>query len=78
MYTNLILKLECEKHSIEGVITLYKIFGSTKLKSSADDMTDVSITKIPVFDRIYYIMGNGENAGNQHFLLFRCLHKLSS
>ena len=40
------------------------------LKAFADDKIRVFKMMIFVFDRVENIMGKGENAGNQHFLLF--------
>ena len=42
----------------------------TKLKASADDKIYVVEMTISAFDRVENIVGKGENAGHQHFLLF--------
>ena len=42
----------------------------TKLKAFADDKINVAQMLISIFDRIENIVGKGENAGNQRFLLF--------
>ena len=41
-----------------------------KLKAHADDKNNVVQMMIPVSDRLENIVGKGENAGYQHFLLF--------
>ena len=57
-----------------------KILDWSKLKAFADDK--IKVLKIIYifffFDRVEKIVGKGENAGNQHFLLFpQCLQKSS-
>ena len=47
-----------------------KILDVTKLKAFADDKINVAQMTISVFDMVDNIAGKGENAGNQHFLLF--------
>ena len=42
----------------------------TKLKAFADDKSNVALAKISVFHRVENIVGNGDNTGYQHFLLF--------
>ena len=55
-----------------------KIFDWTKLKAFADDKIDFDKIMISVYDREENIVGKGENAGNQHFLLFpECFQKIS-
>ena len=50
----------------------------TKLKAFADDMLNVAKIMIHVFDIVENIMGKGENAVYQHFLLFpRCFQNAS-
>ena len=45
-----------------------------KLKAHADNKNNVVQMMIPVSDRLENIVGKGENAGYQHFLLFpQCL-----
>ena len=47
-----------------------KILDCSKLKAFADDKIKVFEMMIFVFDRVENIVGKGENAGYQHFLLF--------
>ena len=55
-----------------------KILALTKLKAFADDKLIVAKRIISVFDMAENIVGKGENAGNQHFLLFpQCFRKVS-
>ena len=42
----------------------------TNFKAFADNKLNVVLTMVSCFDRIENIVGNGENAGYQHFLLF--------
>ena len=50
----------------------------TKLKALADGKINVAQMMISVFDRVENIVGKGENAGYQHFLLFpQCFQKPS-
>ena len=50
----------------------------TKFKAFADNNFIVAKIMISVFDRAENIVGKGENAGNQHFLLFQqCFHEAS-
>ena len=56
-----------------------KILGVTKLKTFADDKLKVARMMIFLIDRVENIVGKGENAGYQHFLLFpHCFPKGSS
>ena len=56
-----------------------KILDVTKLKAFADEKINVAHMMISVFDRIENMLGKGENAGYQHFLLFPpCFQKPSS
>ena len=56
-----------------------KILDVTKLKVFADGKLDIAKMTISLFDRIENTVGKGENAGNQHFLLFpQCFPKPSS
>ena len=53
-----------------------KILDWSKLKAYADDKIKVLKMIIFVFDRVENIVGKGENAGYQHFLLFaQCFQK---
>ena len=45
-------------------------FDLTKFKAFADDKLNVAKVMIYVFDRVENIVGKGENAVYQHFLLF--------
>ena len=50
----------------------------TKFRSSADDKLNVAKIMISVLHRVENIVGKGENAGYQHFLLFpQCFQKAS-
>ena len=42
----------------------------TKLKAFTDNKSNVAKITISPFDRVENIVGKGENAGHQHFLLF--------
>ena len=56
-----------------------KILFATKLKAFADDKLNVAKMLFSLFDRVENIVGKGENAGYQHFLLFpQCFPKPSS
>ena len=46
-----------------------KILDVTKLKAFAGDKINVAQMMISVFDKVENVMGKGENAGNQQFLL---------
>ena len=55
------------------LLTLYqktKILDRTKLKAFADDKLNNAKMRISVFDKVENTVRKGENAGNQHFLLF--------
>ena len=55
-----------------------KIFDWTKLKAFADDKINVNGKLKFWFGRVENIVGKGENAGYQHFLLFpQCFQKSS-
>ena len=50
----------------------------TKFKVFADNKSNAAKIMNSVLDRVENIVGKGENAGNQHFLLFpQCFHKAS-
>ena len=56
-----------------NTLTLYQTtkLALTKLKTSfAEDKFHVAIMMISAYDRVVNILGKGENAGYQHFLLF--------
>ena len=42
----------------------------TKFKAFAENKSNIAEMMISVSDRIENVMGKGENAGYQHFLLF--------
>ena len=48
----------------------HKILNLTKLKVFADDKINVAQMTTYVFDKVETIVGKGENAGYQQFLLF--------
>ena len=55
-----------------------KILDVTKVKVLADNKINVAQMMISGFDRAENIVGKGENAGYQHFLLFpQCFQKAS-
>ena len=55
-----------------------KILDWSKLKALADDKIKLAKIMIFVFDNIENMVGKGENAGYQHFLLFpQCFQKAS-
>ena len=55
-----------------------KIWALTNLKAFADNEFGVAKMLIALFDQVENIVEKGENAGNQHFLLFpQCFQKAS-
>ena len=52
-----------------------KFLDWSKLKACADNKINVSEKLKFVFDRVENIVGKGENAGYQHFLLFHSVFK---
>ena len=54
----------------KGVYLFIKILAWSKLKAFAVDKFTVAKMMISVFDRIENVVGKGENASYQHFLLF--------
>ena len=55
-----------------------KILDWSKLKAFADDKINVTVKLKFSLGRVENIVGNGENAGYQHFLLFpQCFQKAS-
>ena len=51
----------------------------SKFKAFADDQVCVSKSLKFILERVENIIGKGENAGNQHFLLFpKCFQKALS
>ena len=56
--------------------TTKKKLDETKFKIFAGNKMKVAKMRISLFDRVENIVGKGENAGNQHFLLFpQCFPK---
>ena len=56
-----------------------KILDLSKLKAFADDKSNVTQNLKFIFAQVQNILGQGENAGYQHFLLFlQCFLKLPS
>ena len=55
-----------------------RVLGLSKFKTFADNKINVAQMMISVFHRVENILGKGENAGYQHFLLFpQCFQKAS-
>ena len=54
-----------------------KILDQSKLKGFADNKINMAQKLKFVFGRVENIVGKGENAGYQHFLLFSCFQKVS-
>ena len=55
-----------------------KYLDVTKLKACVEGKINVAHMMISVFDKVENIVAKGENAGNQHFLLFpQCFLKAS-
>ena len=54
-----------------------KFLNLSKLKAFGDDKINVTEKLKFVFARVEIIVGKGENAGNQHFLVFPRFSKLS-
>ena len=54
------------------------IFDLTKFKAFADNKQNIAKIIVSVFDRTENIVGKGENAGNQHFLLFPQCFQMTS
>ena len=55
-----------------------KILAWTNLKAFVDNKFNVTEVTNSVFDRVENIVGKGETAGYQHFLLFlQCFQKVS-
>ena len=85
--TQYILQVEKIYGLVVNSLTNDKTSALTKLKTFADDEFHVVKMMISVFDKIenvgkaenvLNIVGKGENAGNQHFLLFpQCFQKAS-
>ena len=54
-----------------------KILGCNKLKELADDKINVTEKLKPVLGWVENILGKGENAGYQYFLLFHAMFSKS-
>ena len=60
------------------LFTKQKILDLSKLKAIADDKINATQNRKFILEGIENIVGKGENAGYQHFLLFeQCFQKLS-
>ena len=57
-------------HSLLNSLPNNKFLDQTKFKTFEDVTSNVTKMVISVFDKIENIVRKGENAGNQHFLLF--------
>ena len=56
----------------------HNILDVTKFEAFADDKSTVAKLTISLFDRVGHTVETGENAGNQHFLLFlQCFQQSS-
>ena len=78
----MILDLQFPVFCTKQTFQLFSLLNDTnldwsKLKAFADDKLNVAKIVINVFDRVENIVGKGENAGYQHFLLFSCFVKAS-
>ena len=68
----------------EQFLLFHSVFKRCLLQTSKNQVLfwerfNVAKFIIPVFDRVENIVGKGENAGNQHFLLFpQCFQKIFS
>ena len=59
-------------------LTYDKIFYQSEFKAISDDNINRTKKLKLVYGRVENIVGKGENAGNQHFLLFpQCFQKAS-
>ena len=69
---SIISQLDCYNVSQRSSNSLpnNKILDWTKLKAFANDKLDSAKVMISVYNRVENIVGKGENAGYQHFLLF--------
>ena len=62
-----------------NVLPNYNFMDWIKFKAFADDKLNVGAIMISVFDTVENIVGKGENAGYQDFLLFpQCFQKALS
>ena len=71
--------LFCQSRKNQGLfgkgLTNDKILVLSKLRTLADNKLNIAKMIISIFDRYENIVGKGENAGNQHFLLFPVFSK---
>ena len=71
----------CYSLQMLNILTLYqttKNLDVTKKKAFAHNKIKVAKMRISLYDRVENTVGKGENAGNQHFLLFpQCFPKLA-
>ena len=79
-FSNMLVRLKdtfiSNYHVMINFLPNDKILDRSKLKAFADDKINVLKMMIFVFDRDENIVGKGENAGYQHFLLFpQCFHR---
>ena len=71
MFANAFFVNESEILSTVNISTNDKIIDLSKLKESADEKINIPQNLKFVFGRVENFVGKGENAGNQHFLLFQ-------
>ena len=65
-------------HYVNRPLPDCKVLASSKLKAFADDNVIMAEMVQSFFDKVENIVGKGENAGYQHFLLFlQCFQKSS-
>ena len=77
MFTHLKYEPCSDKRGLNSLLTL-KFLDWFKLKAFTDDNIHVAEKLIFVLGRVENIVGKGENAGYQHFLLFpQCFQKAS-
>ena len=62
--------MQIPKNSSFNRLPNKKIMNMTKFKAFAEDKLNVAEMIVYIYDRIENIVGKGENAGHQHFLLF--------
>ena len=68
----------CSVKSVLNSLLNDKILDVTKVKAFIDNKNNVAQMMISIFYRVENIVGKGENAGYQHFLLFpQCFQKAS-
>ena len=73
---SLTLRFNVSKMQTFNSLPNNKFLDWTKLKAFADDKINVTEKLKSVLERVENIVGKGENAGYQHFLLFpQCFQK---